>query len=114
MQYKPRGQVAKSVEQIIIQQIVLLWHKEWKKWILHNGDNVNRIIYTQIFMTQVGGSTQISFWANQNQNKMQYQFQQHEKMFQLEEMFKKFMEKTNQYIEANNQFMRKTETILQD
>lgn len=32
----------------------------------------------------------------------------------MEEMCRKFMEKTNQYMEANNQCMRKTEATLQD
>ncbi|XP_022851134.1 uncharacterized protein LOC111372938 [Olea europaea var. sylvestris] len=42
------------------------------------------------------------------------QYQQPEKKPQLEEMFSKFIEKTNQHMEANNQFMRKTEATLQD
>ena len=51
-------------------------------------------------------------WSNQNQNRSQGQYQQQEKKPQLEEMFGKFMEQTNQYMEANNQFMKKTEATL--
>ncbi|XP_022868458.1 uncharacterized protein LOC111388032 [Olea europaea var. sylvestris] len=53
-------------------------------------------------------------WSNQNQNKPQGQYQQPKKTPQLEELFGKFMEKTNQYMKVNNQFMRKIEATLQD
>ncbi|XP_022865846.1 uncharacterized protein LOC111385660 [Olea europaea var. sylvestris] len=46
-------------------------------------------------------------WSNQNQNRPQGQFQQQEKKPQLEDMFGKFMERTNQYME-------KTEITLQN
>ncbi|XP_022846256.1 uncharacterized protein LOC111368998 [Olea europaea var. sylvestris] len=39
-------------------------------------------------------------WSNQNRNRPQGQYQQREKKPQLEEMFGKFMEKTNQYMMA--------------
>ncbi|XP_022849934.1 uncharacterized protein LOC111372029 [Olea europaea var. sylvestris] len=52
-------------------------------------------------------------WSNQNPTAPHgSQFQQAEKRTSLEEMFGKFMEKTDQYMDANNQFMRKTETTI--
>ncbi|XP_022865871.1 uncharacterized protein LOC111385680 [Olea europaea var. sylvestris] len=51
---------------------------------------------------------------NQNQNRLQGQYQQQDKKPNLEDMFEKFIAHTNQYMEANNQFMRRMETTLQD
>ncbi|XP_022889018.1 uncharacterized protein LOC111404443 [Olea europaea var. sylvestris] len=54
-------------------------------------------------------------WSNQNPTAPHgSQFQQAEKRISLEEMFGKFMEKTDQYMDVNNQFMRKIETTLQN
>ncbi|XP_022855936.1 uncharacterized protein LOC111377113 [Olea europaea var. sylvestris] len=54
-------------------------------------------------------------WSNQNLTAPHgSQFQQAEKRTSLEEMFGKFMEKTDQYMNANNQFMRKIETTIQN
>ncbi|KAL2497890.1 reverse transcriptase [Abeliophyllum distichum] len=53
-------------------------------------------------------------WDKTSSGQYDPHFQQLEKRVSLEDMFGKFIEKTEQYMEANNHFMRKTETTLQN